>query len=193
MGIRAVAVITGIREWVLANALAITGAIAAIALALLAVQTVRIDGLRIDPPLLPAFGPVGLKAENAALRAANAKLLAQRDAAIAESLRIAALNVEATRKADEDVTTNLAQERDRTDAFIAAGGVRKCPAARTDTAPAGQGTGIDGRGSALPVMDDVPVVTVLPEDVRICTENTVKARAWREWGLSIEANQRPAE
>lgn len=114
---------------------------------------------------------------------------AARLAAVKESLRIAALNTQATRKADEDVTTNLAKERAGVDDFIARGGVRRCDTARTDTAPADQGTSVDGGSGSLPVMDDVPVVTVLPEDVRICTENTVKARAWREWGLSIEANQ----
>lgn len=118
---------------------------------------------------------------------------AARQAAITESLRLAALNAETTRKADADVTRNLAQERVGADAFIARGGVRQCPPARAHTPAPDQGAGIDAGAGALPVMDDVPVVTVLPEDVRICTENTVKARAWREWGLSIEANQKPAE
>ena len=114
-------------------------------------------------------------------------------AAVQESLRLAALNAETTRKADADVNRNLAQERAGADAFIARGGVRRCPSARADAPASGQGSILDAGGSALPVVDDVPVVTVLPEDVRICTENTVKARAWREWGLSIEANQKPAE
>lgn len=117
---------------------------------------------------------------------------AARLAAVEESLRIAALNIETTRKADADVNRNLAQERAGADAFIARGGVRRCPTARTDPATADQGPGLDAGGSAVPVMDDVPVVTVLPEDVRICTENTVKARAWRKWGLSIEANHAAA-
>jgi hypothetical protein len=118
---------------------------------------------------------------------------AARLAAVDESLRLAALHAQATRKADADVTRNLAQERAGADAFIAAGGVRRCPAPRADSAPAGQGAGVDAGAGALPVVDDVPVVAVLAEDVRICTENTVKARAWREWGLAIEANQKPAE
>jgi hypothetical protein len=114
---------------------------------------------------------------------------AARQAAVAESLRLAALNAEATRKADNDVTENLAREGAGADAFIAAGGVRKCPAARADAAPADQGAAVDAGAGSVPVMDDLPeVVTVLPEDVRICTENTVKARAWRDWGLAIEAN-----
>jgi hypothetical protein len=114
---------------------------------------------------------------------------AARLAAVAESLRIAALNVQATEKADRDVAQELAQERTAVDAFIQRGGVRQCPTARTNAPPADQGSGVDAGAGALPLMDDVPVVTVLPEDVRICTENTVKARAWREWGLLIEANQ----
>jgi hypothetical protein len=114
-----------------------------------------------------------------------------RQAAVAESLRLAALNAQATRKADSDVTENLAQGRSDADRFIAAGGVRRCPAARADTPAQGGSAAVDAGAGAVPVMDDLPVVTVLPEDVRICTENTVKARAWREWGLAIEANNKP--
>lgn len=111
----------------------------------------------------------------------------------AESDRIAAKNAETTRKADTDVAQELAQERTGADAFIARGGVRPCPAARANPGPQGESPTVDARASEVPVLDDVPVVTVLPDDVRICTENTVKARAWREWGLSIEANNSPAE
>lgn len=116
---------------------------------------------------------------------------AARLAAVDESLRIAALNAQATEKADRDVAQELAQERDGAESFIARGGVRQCPTARTNTPAPGQGPGLDAGTGALPVLDDVQVVTVLPEDVRICTENTVKARAWRDWGLQIEANQKP--
>lgn len=177
------------RDFLLANALIVM----AILLALLAVQTIRIDGLRVDLPLLPPIGPKGLKAENAQLVADNAALLKQRDAARAESLRIAALNVQATRKAEEHETADREIELPASERFIAAGGVRRCPAARTDTPTSSDSALIDERGSALPIVDDVPVVTVLPEDIRICTENTVKARAWREWGLAIKANHSPAD
>lgn len=182
-----------LREWVIANALLLALIFAALSTAGLIVQTIRIYGFRIDLPLLPAIGPKGLLAENAILAAANREFLAQRNAARAESDRIAKANTQDTEKADTYVTTNLAQERRGADAFIAAGGVRRCPAARTDPAAPGQGPGIDAAGGALPIVDDVPVVTVLPEDVRICTENTVKARAWRDWGLAIEANHSPAD
>lgn len=183
---------TGIGEkvwaWLVANALLLTSIIAALMTVGFAVQSVRIDGFRVDLPLLPAFGPKGLVAENAELEAALNKMRAERDAAIANSARIADANTAATEKADTDEKAELEIERPSTERFIAAGGVRRCPTARADAATPGQGPGLDAGAGALPVMDDVPVVSVLPEDVRICTENTVKARAWQQWGLSIEAN-----
>jgi len=120
------------------------------------------------------------------------RMEAARQAAVAESEMIAALNDAATEKANADVDRKLVQERAGADAFIARGGVRRCPTARANTPAPGEGTGVDAGAGALPVMDDLPVVTVLPDDVLICTENTVKARAWQQWGLSIEANHAPA-
>lgn len=156
-----------------------------------AVQTIRIDGFQIDPPFFDPIGPRGLVAENADLAAANKEFLAQRDAARAEGNRIAKANTAATEKANADEKAELEIEGPAAERFIAAGGVRRCPTPRADPAPSGEGAGIDAGAGALPVMDDVPVVAVLPEDIRICTENTVKARAWRDWGLQIEANQNP--
>lgn len=158
-----------------------------------AVQTVRIDGLRIDLPLIGSIGPRGLIAENADLVAANKEFLAQRNAARAESARIAKANIAATEKANADEKAELETALPAAERFIAAGGVRRCPAARADTAARDQGPGINAGAGALPVMDDVPVVTVLPDDVLICTENTVRARAWQAWGLSIEANHAAPE
>lgn len=177
-----------IREFFVANALLIVGIFAALMAVFAAVQTVRIDGLQISLPLIGSIGPKGLIAERDEARAKAAKLLRQRDAAIANSKRVAAANATATEKANADEKAELEIARPAAERFIAAGGVRRCPTARADTAPAREGAGIDAGAGALPVMDDVPVVTVLPDDVRICTENTVKARKWQQWGLSIEAN-----
>lgn len=182
-----------IREFFVTNALLLVGIFAAFASLGFVVQTVRIDGFRIDPPLLPAFGPKGLIAERDEARAKVAKLLAERDAAIAKSKRVAAANAAATEKANADEKAELEIEGPAAERFIAAGGVRRCPTTRADAAPGRQDAGVDAGAGAVPVMDDVPVVTVLPEDVRICTENTVKARAWQQWGLSIEANHAAAK
>jgi hypothetical protein len=116
---------------------------------------------------------------------------AARLAAITESLRIAKLNAQLTEEVNRNVAQELVQERAGADAFIARGGVRRCPAARTNPSPTDQGTRVNAGAGALPELDDLPVVTVLPEDVRICTENTVKARAWQQWGLGIEVNNKP--
>lgn len=182
-----------IREFFVTNALLIVAIFAALMTVFAGVQTVRIDGFRVDLPLLPAFGPKGLIAERDEARAKVAKLLAERDAAIANSKRVAAANAAATEKANADEKAELEIEGPAAERFIAAGGVRRCPTTRADAAPGRQGAGIDAGAGAVPVMDDVPVVTVLPEDVRICTENTVRARAWQQWGLSIEANNAAAK
>jgi hypothetical protein len=175
------------KSFLLANALIVM----AVLLALLAVQTIRIDGFRVPVPFVGAVGPVGLKADNEALRAANEALRAEKAAAARLKAQTEAANTRTTEKVNTDVKRNLAQERAGADAFIARGGVRPCPATAR-TAESGSAA-VDAGAGALPVMDEMPVVSVLPEDVRICTENTVKARAWQEWGLGIEANHKPAE
>jgi hypothetical protein len=115
----------------------------------------------------------------------------------AEAARVAAMVSEEmalrqlAKDADNAVYQNREANRDRTERFISGGGVRQaCPGNR-DTQD--RSTGDNAGAGALPVVDDVPVVTVLPEDVRICTENTIKAQAWREWGLTLEANHEATE
>ncbi len=180
-----------IREFFVTNALLIVAIWAGLMTVGFAVQTVRINGFQIDPPCCEPIGPKGLLAENAELASANAKLLAERAAAVANGKRIGAANTAATEKANTNEKAELETEMPAAERFIAAGGVRRCPAPRTDAAASGEGAGFDAGTGALPVMDDLPVVTVLPEDIRICTENTAKARAWQQWGLSIEANHAP--
>jgi hypothetical protein len=155
--------------------------------ALLALQSLRIDGLR-----LPLVGTIvtGLKAHNAALRAENEALkAASREAAakaVADKARREATNSLITERADNAELQEIRSELDRARAHIAANRVRQNAndCSRT-TAAATDRTASDNAGtSALPVMDGV---LVSESDVMICTENTVKARAWREWGLAISA------
>ncbi len=168
-------------QWLLGASLALNG-----------VLVVALYGLQVHLPLVGKIGPEGVIAERDEARATAKTMIAERKAAQAESDRIARANTNATEKADADVTKNLTQERAGADAFIVRGGVRRCPAARADTPAAGQSSSVDAGAGAVPVVDDLPdVVTVLPEDVRVCTENTVKARAWQEWGLSIAKNSTP--
>ena len=176
------------RGWVMANVCVIA---AVIAVAGFVAQTIRIDGFRVNLPLIGAVGPIGLKADNTALRVAVAELEADKAAAARLKAQTEVANSRATEKANSHVERNLAKERAGADAFIARGGVRACP---TRAVPTQDRSAVFDAGSgALPELDGVPVVTVLPEDVRICTENTVKAQAWQEWGLSIQANHAAAK
>lgn len=183
-----------IREFFVTNALLIVAIFAALMTVFAAVQTVRIDGFRIDLPLLPAFGPKGLIAERDDLAAANAELLAQRNAARAESARIAKANAFATEKANTDEERYAEIDRADAERFIAANRVRRCPAARADTTAPGDGSERAAAGSDLPLLDDqLPegIVSVPEGDIRICTENTRRLILGREWALTIEANHTP--
>lgn len=185
--------IATVKSFVTAHALRIVLVLLAAVSLFAAVQTVRIDGLQISLPLIGSIGPRGLIAENADLVAANKEFRAQRDAARAESARIAKANIAATEKANADEKAELDTALPAAERFIAAGGVRRCPAPRTDTPASGASAGYDAGAGEVPQLDDVPVVTVLPDDVLICTDNTVKARTWQKWGLSIEANHAAPE
>lgn len=73
-------------------------------------------------------------------------------------------------------TARLAQLHQPAQAGTAAAGVG-------EAANAGGGAGLAPAGSgSMPIMDD--------DDLRICTENTVKALSWSRWWLKIQAIQR---
>lgn len=96
---------------------------------------------------------------------------------------------ELAKRTDRNVEQARNDNRDRTERFIANGGVRQaCPDNRN---PA---RGSAGRGEAVhqaPVMDGAErlpeVVTVLPDDVRVCTDTTLVAEALREFVLGLES------
>jgi len=118
-----------------------------------------------------------------------------------EGERQAALDSEeaALRQIAKDTDRNVAKEReanrDRTERFIALGGVRQaCP---RDRSPEDRGA-----GSGAPVREEAEldgaerlpeVVSVLPDDVRICTDNTILAEELRALILSLEARNRSAD
>ena len=111
-----------------------------------------------------------------------------------EAERQAALDSEeaALRQLAKDTDRNVAEEReanrDRTEQFIARGGVRQaCPRG------GGAEGGSAGSGEAVreaPIVDGaepVQVVGVTAEDVRICTDNTIRAEGMRNFILGLEA------
>lgn len=122
----------------------------------------------------------------------KADVQAQWDKAKAEGERIRkaeeARQAKLSKEADRAVIEKTEIERDRIERFIAAGGVRRQACPRTVSAPLPSAGEREAMREA-PVMDDgeqLPTVAVTPEDVRICTANTLKAEAWRDLLLGLE-------
>ena len=141
--------------------------------------------------ILAAFLMYGSHREKQGYSAAEA--IWQDKAAKLEKQRLEALKAEeqAYKALAKRTDTNVAKERevnrDRTERFIAAGGVRQaCPGNRytPDNSP-GSGEGVH----QAPVMDGteaLPTVAVTPDDVRICTANTLTAEALQGFVLGLE-------
>jgi hypothetical protein len=122
----------------------------------------------------------------------RAEMQAKIDRADADRAKALASEEQALRnlaqRTDRNVTQARAENRDRTERFIASGGVRNaCPGG--DQAPrAGAGSG-DGVHQA-PVMDDPETVSVKPDDVRICTANTITAEALQAYLMGLDYPER---
>lgn len=122
---------------------------------------------------------------------ASAEMQAKIDRADAERAKALASEEAAltalAKRTDSNVEQARAANRDRTEAFISRGGLQ-CPTARSGDAARGSA----GSGAPMhqaPVMDGsqpVQVVGVTAEDVRICTDTTIRAEALREFVLGLE-------
>lgn len=125
---------------------------------------------------------------------AKAEAIWQAKAAKLEAERKAALDSEeaALRDLAKRTDRNVYQEREanrsRMEQFIARGGVRgqACPSYRD---PAGGSAGSGPSVREAPIVDgaeQVQVVGVTAEDVRICTDNTLRAEGMRDFILGLE-------
>lgn len=181
---------------------AFTGIRVAVAAALLAgsvgcavVQTVRLEGFRLWP-----ISITGWKARAETAEAALVAVAAGQARNRAEQVRVNEAAEQVSRDISAGVDINaqnsFTTERGRAERFIAGGGVRS-PATSGDsgrpcTAPLGNGAGSVESASGAPVLDgDGPradgLVLVYPEDIRICTDNTIKAEAAHDYATKIEA------
>jgi len=164
----------------------LTGAIIAGLCALLAVQTVRIEGLSIWPVKVEGWKPraIRLQGDIDAVRTAQAEA-AQK----ALEARLAA--EQAYRDKAKEADRNEAETRnaalDAADRYIAANRVR-CPTPASSSggtvaaAQGGSAEGVIGSGAGA-VMDDRVAVTA--DDIRICTANTTRLIAARDWALGL--------
>lgn len=187
--------------------LAVVGAVIAALVAALAVQTVRVEGLKLWPIEVEGWKPRATRLEQTL---ANVRVAEQLAEAWARQARI---DLEARYRAVAERTDIDAREATSValgdaERFIAAGGHAAVRAgadrlrAETDRGsggPAAAGTGDQGtgdpQGAGAPAeLDEAgrAFVAVTADDVRICTVNTVKAEAARHWALELEHESAPA-
>jgi hypothetical protein len=170
-----------------ASRIGLTGLAIAVLVALLAIQTVRLEGFKLWPFSIEGARPKAErlqgviddidKAQDDALKAAQeAKERAERNYRdLAERI-------------DDDAEEARAGEMDAAERFIAASRVR-CPSNRGASsgavAPARDNGARDSETTGpAPELD---AVAVPADDVRICTVNTLQAEAARAWALELEA------
>jgi hypothetical protein len=191
--------------------LALVGALVLAIAGFAAVQTIRLEGLKIWPLSIEGWKPLA----EARQRQIDDMLKAQELAAlIARSERLEDENTyrEIAERIDDNAQADLAGSLRAADDFIAAGGMRaeanrsvRCKAGtgapdhraedpdrtrrapQLDAAAAAQGAekltqDIDSEGAT-----DLALVKVSPADVRLCTINTVKAEAGAQLAQQLQA------
>lgn len=168
-----------------ASRVGLTGLAIAVLVALLAIQTVRLEGLKIWPVNIEGARP---KAERLQ-RTIDEIALAQKQAAAAAQAakeRAEREYRELAERIDDDAEKARTGAMADAERFIAANRVR-CQAAGgagrgTPAASPGDGSG-NGQGPGQASELDVAVTA---DDVRICTTNTLQAEAARAWAIELE-------
>ncbi|HYD23838.1 MAG TPA: hypothetical protein VEB68_03510 [Croceibacterium sp.] len=181
----------------IAARIGLSGAAIAVLAALLAVQTVRLEGVRLWPVSIAGWKPRARAAEAQLRQVPDAQAEARRRAELARAETEQAYR-EIAHRTDQETDDALPPAMAAAERHIADNRVR-CPSAgdptgRADPAagdrgagdgdPAGAPAELDAAGGA--VADRDARVAVAPEDVRICTENTVRLEGARAWGLALE-------
>jgi hypothetical protein len=185
---------TQVREWIMANALVLALALAGVMTVVAAVQTVRLDGFQIRAPLIGTVGPQGwiAKAQKAEReRAEFVRLQLEAEARyLAEIAELSRKSEQLAKEVDRAEEQFRASQLELARRFIAAGGVRG-QTNRDIAAPdptGGDGAGLGEGGGRVPVVDGMlATVMVYASDVEICTINTSRLMAAREWGLELES------
>lgn len=128
-------------------------------------------------------------AERDAARAETAQVIKAGQQALAAQIKLhdetKAAYAAKAKEADHAHEIELAAASDRTERFIAAGGVRKACGSRTSvaSAPAESAVAESGDGQGLPP----GLVAVTPADVRLCTANSLRLKAVHDWGEGLRA------
>ncbi len=191
------------------HAFAIAGVIFALLVGL-AVQTARIEGFKIWPVAIEGWKPKASRLEQALANVRVAEQLAEswaRQARLDKEARYRAV----AQRTDIDAKRETSVALGDAERFIAGGGHFRAGASagagglraqadRGEGGPAGTGPGDhrpgdpEGAGEAAQLDEaEGQLIGVTADDVRICTINTVKAEAARDWALALEEASEPAE
>lgn len=173
-----------------ASRIGLTGLAIAILAALLAVQTVRLEGFRLWPLSIEGARPKVERLQRDLDNVKAAQVVA-RERAEAAKLKVEQEYRQLAGRIDdeaEDAREGALADAER---FIAASRVR-CEAAggRGSGAVAAAGDQGAGRGEAVPGSAELDgAVAVSADDVRACTLNTIQANAARDWALGLEGTR----
>ena len=157
----------------------------AIVLALLGVQTTRLEGMKLWPIHIEGWKPRALRDE------ADLDRIKQAQAAAAVAAKQAKLAQEAlynqlAEKADEKLEAARRDAMADAERYIAAHRVRSQAAGgstgRTATAAEDRSTASGNSAGSAPILDEV---TVSADDIRICTSNTSRLEAVHDWAVGL--------
>ncbi|WP_239806968.1 hypothetical protein [Croceicoccus hydrothermalis] len=174
----------------------LTGLLLAIAIGIAAYQSVQLGGLRVGPIAVEGWRPKAqrLSQELKDIAAAQDEADAR---ARAEHARAETAYRDMAKRIDDNAQAQTDEAMAAADRYIAAHRVRAkaadCPPGGTFTPAGDRGSGhaeTTGRPAQLDAPDreaDGDMVVVSAADVRICTSNTLRAEAARDWAISLEA------
>ncbi len=170
-----------------ASRIGLTGLATAILVALLAVQTIRLEGFKVWPINIEGARPKAERLQHTIDEIAAAQKQAAEAARRAKE-RAEADYRELAERIDNDAERARVGQMDAAERFIAANSVR-CPAYRGDgggtVAPAGDSGSQGGDGPGRTAELATGLVAVPEEDIRVCTRNTSRLIAVREWALEL--------
>lgn len=157
-------------------------------LALLAVQTIRIEGLKIWPVTVEGWKPKAAHLQNT-LDQIEAAQTAATEKAKAEKLLREQQSREQAQRIDDDEKKIRSDAMASAERYIAAHRVRlptiASAAGGAITPTEDYSTQSSNGANPAPLMDEVAVAT---DDVRICTENTTRLEAARTWALGLNTH-----
>jgi hypothetical protein len=171
-----------------ASRIGLTGLAIAILLALLAVQTVRLEGFKLWPLSVEGWKPKAERLQRDLDNVAKAQVTA-RERLVAAKLKAEADYRNLAERIDDEAEEVRAGALDDAERFIAANRVRCQAAGRGSSGAVAAADNRDtGDSQAVPGAAELDGTVAVPAaDIRACTVNTLQAEAARAWALELEA------